>query len=176
MKLKQHWYELTNTDSPYDWSNAYNMPIIAMVPSDEVSTARKVFSTINMKSNDEKAIAEAEEYISKMAYLPELNAKKSRDKAFVDTFLGQYSVLFDDVDKVKDYLKKHVAEPPYYWLESKDVIAKINSMAKAKYTDSGYGKAKKIIDDMPAEQVKAYLKQLIEDNIIVGVEIMKGNK
>ena len=49
-------------------------------------------------------------------------------------------------------------------------------MAKAKYTDSGYGRAKKIIDDMPADQVKAYLKQLIEDNIIVGVEIMKGNK
>ena len=47
-------------------------------------------------------------------------------------------------------------------------------MAKAKYTDSGYGKAKQIIDDMPAEQVKAYLKQLLEDNILVGVEIIKG--
>ena len=94
-----------------------------------------------------------------MAYLPELNAKTSRDKAFVDAFLGQYSVLFDDVDKVKDYLRKHVAEPPYYWLESKEVAAKIKSMAKAKYTDSGYGRAKKIIDDMPADQVKAYLKQ-----------------
>ena len=176
IKLKQHWYDLTKTDSPYDWSNQYSMPIIAMVPSDEVSTARKVFSTINLKSNDEKSIAEAEEYISKMAYLPELNAKTSRDKAFVDAFLGQYSVLFDDVDKVKDYLRKHVAEPPYYWLESKEVAAKIKSMAKAKYTDSGYGRAKKIIDDMPADQVKAYLKQLIEDNIIVGVEIMKGNK
>ena len=80
------------------------------------------------------------------------------------------------MDKVKEYLRKHVAEPPYYWLESKEVAAKIKSMAKAKYTDSGYGKAKKIIDDMPADQVKAYLKQLIEDNIIVGVEIMKGNK
>ncbi len=176
IKLKQHWHELTNTDSPYDWSNKYSMPIIAMVPSDEVSTARKVFSIINMKSNDEKSIAEAEEYITKMAYLPELNAKTSRDKAFADAFLGQYAVLFDDVDKVKDYLRKHVAEPPYYWLESKEVAAKIKSMAKAKYTDSGYGKAKKIIDDMPADQVKAYLKQLIEDNIIVGVEIMKENK
>jgi hypothetical protein len=47
-------------------------------------------------------------------------------------------------------------------------------MAKAKYTDSGYSKAKKIIDDMPAEQVKAYLKTMIEDNIAVGVEIIKG--
>jgi hypothetical protein len=47
-------------------------------------------------------------------------------------------------------------------------------MARAKYTDSGYGKAKQIIDDMPADQVKAYLKQLLQDNIVVGVEIIKG--
>ena len=40
--------------------------------------------------------------------------------------------------------------------------------------ESGYGKAKKIIDDMPADKVKEYLKQLIEDNIVVGVEIIKG--
>ena len=49
-------------------------------------------------------------------------------------------------------------------------------MAQAKYIGSGYGKAKKVIDDMPAEQVKEYLKRLIEDNITVGVEIMKGQK
>lgn len=28
---------------------------------------------------------------------------------------------------------------------------------------------------MPAEKVKDYLKQLIEDNVLVGVEIMKSN-
>ena len=49
-------------------------------------------------------------------------------------------------------------------------------MAKAKYTETGYGRAKTIIDSMPADEVKAYLKQLIEDNIAVGVEIMKGKK
>lgn len=40
---------------------------------------------------------------------------------------------------------------------------------------SGYGKAKQIIDDMDDDKVKEYLKQLIEDNIVVGVEIIKGN-
>ena len=41
--------------------------------------------------------------------------------------------------------------------------------------ETGYSKAKKAIDDMPAEKVKDYLKQLIEDNVLVGVEIMKSN-
>lgn len=176
IQLKKKWRELTSTDSPMDWSNNYNMPIIAMVPSDETATARKIFSIINSKSTDQNAISEAMEYIIKMSFLPELNSKSSRDKAFADAFLSEYAVLFDDIEKVKTYLRDHVSDMPYYWLESKEVVAKIKSMAKAKYTDSGYGKAKKIIDDMPAEQVKAYLKQLIEDNIVVGVEIMKGKK
>ena len=41
--------------------------------------------------------------------------------------------------------------------------------------ESGYRRAKQIIDDMPADKVKEYLKQLIEDNIVVGTEIIKGN-
>ena len=173
-KLKKHWQELTNTDSPFDWSNKYGMPIIIMVPDDETAIARKVFATINNKTTDDNAIDEAEDYISKQLCVPELNSKSSRDKAFVETFLGEYAVLFEDVEKVKQYLVGHVSDAPYYWFESKEVFAKIKSMAKAKYTDSGYGKAKKIIDDMPAEQVKSYLKQLLEDNIVVGVEIIKG--
>ena len=174
IKLKKHWFDLTGTESPLDWSEKYAMPIIIMVPGDEAATARKVFATINTKSTDDNAIDAADEYITKMSYLPELNSKSSRDKAFIETFLGEYAVLFEDLEKVKQYLKGHVADAPYYWFESKEVTAKIKSMAKAKYTDSGYGKAKQIIDDMPAEQVKAYLKQLLEDNIVVGVEIIKG--
>lgn len=46
----------------------------------------------------------------------------------------------------------------------------------AKYNESGYGKAKKVIDEMPAEQVKEYLKKMIEDNFVVGVEIIKKQK
>lgn len=38
-------------------------------------------------------------------------------------------------------------------------------MANAKYNESGYGKAKKVIDEMPAEQVKEYLKKMIENEI-----------
>lgn len=46
----------------------------------------------------------------------------------------------------------------------------------AKYNESGYGKAKKVIDEMPAEQVKEYLKKMIEDNFVVGLEIIKKQK
>lgn len=175
-QLRKHWYELTKTDSPYAWSEKYSMPILCMVPDDEVATARKVFGFINSKTKDAEAIATAEDYISKMSCSKKMNNKEERDKAFVESFLGDYSVLFEDIDKVKAYLISHVSEAPYHWLGNKEVLSKIKTMANANYMKSGYGKAKKVIDDMPAEQVKEYLKKMIEDNVVVGVEIMKGQK
>lgn len=174
VKLRNLWKELTGTDRPFDWSTKYSMPIMAMVPDQEATIARKAFSTINSGKNDSEAIASASDYISKMSYVDKLNSKEARDKAFAEAFLQEYVVLFDDVDKVKEYLKSKVTEQPNYWLESKDVATRIKQLATASYMESGYGKAKKIIDDMPADKVKEYLKQLIEDNIVVGVEIIKG--
>ena len=111
-----------------------------------------------------------------MSYVDDLNSEAARDAAFRDVFLGDCSILFENVDEVKAYLCSHASEAPFHWLGSKEVTGKIKTMAQAKYIGSGYGKAKKVIDDMPAEQVKEYLKRLIEDNITVGVEIMKGQK
>ena len=166
---------MTGTDSPFAWSNKYGVPILAMVPDTETAAARKAFGIINSKSKDAEAIATAEDYISKMAYTADLNDKEKRNKAFVDVFLGEYKVLFDDVDQVIDYLRNHTSDSPYHWLGSKEVASKIKAMANANYMSTGYGKAKKVIDEMPAEEVKEYLKKLIEDNVAVGVEIMKGH-
>lgn len=54
---------MTGTDSPYMWSNKYHMPILAMVPDDEVATARKVFGAINSKTKDESTITTALDYL-----------------------------------------------------------------------------------------------------------------
>ena len=150
--------------------------ILAMVPDDEVATARKVFGAINSKTKDENTITTALDYLDKMTYVQKLNNKEDRDKAFRDVFLEEFSELFDDVDEVRTYLQNHISDSPYHWLGNKAVTAKIKTMANAKYNESGYGKAKKVIDEMPAEQVKEYLKKMIEDNFVVGLEIIKKQK
>ena len=175
-QLKKKWKDLTATDSPYMWSNKYHMPILAMVPDDEVATARKVFGVINSKTKDENSIITALDYLDKMTYAQKLSIKEERDEAFRDAFLGEYSEMFDDVDAVKEYLQNHISDSPYHWLGNKAVASKIKVMANAKYNESGYSKAKKVIDDMPAEQVKEYLKKMIEDNFVVGLEIIKKQK
>lgn len=174
IKLKNHWKELTDTDTPFAWSNKYCMPIMAMVPDQEVSLARKVFGTINSGNTDNERIKEAEDYISKMSYISSLNDIKARDKAFVNAFLKDYAVLFDDIEAIKQDIKDHVTDYPFYWIGDRAVLNRIDALAKAKYAESGYAKAKKVIDDMPSDRLKEYLKELIQDNIVVGVEIMKG--
>lgn len=175
VKLRNLWKERTGTDRPFDWSTTYSMPIMAMVPDSEIATARKAFSVINTGKNDSDAIAVAMDYVSKMSYVDKLNSEEARDKAFIEAFLKDYAVLFDSVEDVKKYLRAHVSDQPEFWLGSKAVSSKIRELANAKYMETGYAKAKKVIDDMPAEKVKEYLKQLIEDNVVVGVEIMKTN-
>ncbi len=174
--LKKHWHELTGTDTPFDWSRKYSMPIFAMVPESEEKMAKTAFNTICYKPKDEEAIAKAEDYISKMTYVDKLNSEVEREKAFREVLLREYSVLFDDVDEVKSYLRDHTSETPHSWMGSKEVTSRIKEKANAAYMESGYGKAKQVIDEMPIEQLKEYLKSLIGENVTVGVEIIKGKK
>lgn len=175
VRLKKQWEELTDSTSPYDWSLKHKMPIQAMVPSEEDSAlARKIFGILNSKRiNDSASIVDAEEYILKMSYLKELNSKTNQDDAFVQTFLSGYETLIDDVDEVRKYLSKKVTEAPFYWMGNREVNNEIDKFIQAKYLTSGYEKAKKIVDAMPSEQVKDYLKKLISENVIIGIEFLK---
>ena len=51
---------------------------------------------------------------------------------------------------------------------------KIKQMAEYKYNESGCDKALDIIRDMDANKARDYLRELIKDNLIVGMEIIKN--
>ena len=48
-------------------------------------------------------------------------------------------------------------------------------MAEAKYIQGGYDMALEKIDNMNSEDVKKYIKDMIKDNMIVGMEIIRDN-
>ena len=48
-------------------------------------------------------------------------------------------------------------------------------MAEDKYAREGCTKALEKIDVMQPEDVRQYLKRLIKDNMVVGMEIIKNN-
>ena len=83
--------------------------------------------------------------------------------------------MLTDVDEVKQYLDSRISAEPYDWFGLPEVDKKLRQMAEAKYNQSGCGKALEKIDQMNEVDVKHYLKELIKDNMIVGIEIIKGD-
>lgn len=175
MKLRNIWREKTNTSSPYQWSEQFSMPIFAMLAEQEVTVCRKIFATINSNKADAKDIFDAIAYLENAKFFDSLNDASQRDKMFVKNIIRDNAVMLSDITEVKDYLRNHVTDVPYHWLGSPSVQSTLNKMAEAKYNKDGYEIAFQKIDQMSAEDVKKYLKDLIKNNKNVGVEIIKNN-
>lgn len=175
MKLRNIWREKTNTSSPYQWSEQFSMPIFAMLAEQEVTVCRKIFATINSNKADAKDISDAITYLENAKFFDFLSDASQRDKMFVKNIIRDNAVMLSNIAEVKDYLRSHVTDVPYYWFGSPSVQSTLNKWAEAKYNKDGYEIAFQKIDQMSAEDVKKYLKDLIKNNKNVGVEIIKNN-
>lgn len=174
-KLKNLWKQKTNSSSPKKWSMDHSMPILAVVPDNEIQTAKKAFNAINRNTSDETAIKDALNYIENATFYDVLNDDDELNRIFKERIIKNYSVLLTDVDEVKSELKSRILTEPYEWFGLPEVDRKLEQIANAKYNQWGSSKALEKIDNMDVSDVKRYLKELIKDNMIVGIEIIKDN-
>lgn len=172
-KLKQFWKDKTGTDTPYDWSNKYKMPILIMVPEDKISDYRKAFGTVNSKNPENVAIQSAQNLFDSSSIWDSLNDESRRDKSFREHIVGDKAVMLKDLDEVKKYLDGHLSDSPYNWISNPMVKKLIEQLAQSKYISTGYNEAFSKIDSMDPDKVKQYLKELIKNNMNVGIEIIK---
>ena len=173
-KLKKLWKEKTNTDTPREWSQKYKTPILCMVEDKDVQIAKIAFDAVNKKRPDESSIDKAIEYFSDATFFLKLDDEKARNKAFVHSIIKNYDVMLTDIDEVKQYLSSKITSDVYDWFGLPEVDKKLHEMAEYKYNQFGCDRALEKIDDMDVADVKQYLKKLIRDNMIVGMEIIKG--
>lgn len=121
MKLRNIWREKTNTSSPYQWSEQFSMPIFAMLAEQEVTVCRKIFATINSNKADAKDISDAITYLENAKFFDFLSDASQRDKMFVKNIIRDNAVMLSNIAEVKDYLRSHVTDVPYYWFGSPSV-------------------------------------------------------
>ena len=174
-KLKKLWKEKTGTDSPREWSKKHKMPILCLIPDAEVAKAKLAFGAVNRAKADEASIDKAIEYFASAKFFDMLTDDAALDKAFRDGIIKSYAVMLTDIQSVKDYLDSHIGADPYDWFGLPEIDKKLRQMAEAKYNQGGCERALAKIDEMDIADVKKYLKDLIKDNMIVGMEIIKGN-
>lgn len=174
-KLKKLWREKTGTENPRDWSDIFITPILCMVPDKDVQTAKNAFGTVSKKRPDKNSIEKTMEFFERADFFDKLASKEERDKAFRATIIKSYSVMLEDVDEVRKHLSDVMTPKAYEWFGLPEVDKQLCQMAEFKYNQNGCEKALEKIDDMDIADVKRYLKDLIRDNMIVGMEIIKDN-
>lgn len=174
-QLRDMWLEKTGTESPEEWSIKNKMPVLCMVPDKDLPKAKIAFATLNKKHADSAAIDKAIEYLNTVDYFDSLNDKDKRDEAFRTKILKEYAVILKDIDQIKNDLMKSSGVAPYDWFGLPLIDKKLEQKAKIKYIESDCNLALKKIESMDVEDVKKYLKELIKDNMTVGIEIIKDN-
>ena len=174
-KLKKFWKEKTGTNSPRDWSDKYLTPILCMVSDKDVSSARLAFGTVSKKQPDKVSIEKTMEFFEHANFFDKLGSKEERDKEFCNSIIKSYSVMLDDIDEVRRHLSDVMTSHAYDWFGLPEVDKQLYQMAEFKYNQNGCEKALEKIDGMDVADVKRYLKDLIRDNMIVGMEIIKDN-
>lgn len=174
-KLKRLWKDKTSTDTPREWSKKYKMPILCMVDDKDIQTARAAFGAVNKSHPDEESIDKAITYFNSATFFSRLSNADERDKAFVSSIIKNYSVMLTNIDEVKQYLDSRITADAFDWFGLPEVDKKLQQMAEAKYNQGGCDKALEKIDKLDVEDVKRYLKDLIKDDMTVGMAIIRDN-
>lgn len=78
------------------------------------------------------------------------------------------------MDEVRNKLLGLVTEDAYYWIDNQTVQNKLKQMADQKYKTGGSDRAMSVIDRLDADQLRKYLRDLVADNMVVGMEILKN--
>ena len=92
----------------------------------------------------------------------------------MERVVGDYSVMLKDADFVRKKLLENISEKAYEWLENTTVKNRLKTLAEKQYKLNGYERVQAVIDKMDAGELRRYLNELISDNLIVGMEILKN--
>ena len=165
------WKDKTGTKNPHEWSSRYRTPILCCVSETEFEQAKKAFGTLNRNWGTDYEIKFALTFLESTMLFDVLSDNEKRNAAFKRDIIGAYSMLLPDIDKVRDALD-HLSVDVYDWRDNPGVKTKVEQLANAEYNAGGSDKVLRKIEKMGDAELKQYLKQLVKENITVGIEIL----
>lgn len=145
-----------------------------MVADNEVDHWQTIFDILNMSTPDEKQVNSALSALENATIWAILADESVRDKVFIEKILKDNAIVLENIDEVKTVLMSHLSSDPYRWVGQPNLSSVLDSMVKDKYLKGKYSLAMERIDNMDAESVKKYLKDMIKTNATVGIQIIKN--
>ncbi len=173
-RIQELWMEKTGTKNPVDWSDRYDTPILCMFDDSERETAKEIFRIMRETSPTESNAERVIDYLSKANFYDRLADPAERDRCFMERVVGDYDILLKDPQRIREYLAAHTGARAYEWMDNSAVRNQLEKMADKQYKTSGYEQAWSVIDRMDSGELRTYLKDLISDNVKVGMEILRS--
>ena len=100
--------------------------------------------------------------------------KELRNHNFMARVVGDYGMLLDDPQQIRASLLDHVSVRPYDWMDNATVQRHLKMLAEKKYKTGGSEKVWAVVEKMDATELRHYLRDLITDNVKIGIEILKS--
>ena len=173
-RIRDLWQERTDSKDPVDWSSRYDTPILCMFDDEERVEAKRIFAIMRENAPSEMDANRVLRYLTIATFYERLKNAQERDRCFMDRVVGDYAILLKDAQSVRDYLISHSTEKPFYWMDNAAIQNQIKAYADKQYKTGGYERAWAVIDQMDPGELREYLKDLIADNVKVGIEILKN--
>lgn len=172
-KLQNLWYEKTGSKDPEKWSQDHKIPILCLFDEKERRTVKNVFRTIMSPNPSEQEAKYAMDYLVNADFYDKLSDTAFQDQCFVKRIIGNYAVLLQDVQAVKDTLILTIPESVYDWMDNSMVQAQLRKLADRQYKLTGCDRATEIIEKMDSDQLRRYLKARISDDVDFGIMILR---
>jgi len=165
----QYRFEVPGIQKP----EALNSLIDAL--DDYELVVHRVTQTKGIMLLTDSEIEEAIKFLEKSIKIKNLTNKEECENIFKNFVAGEYEVLFENIEEIKDIITQHIGNNCYDWFiyknEIEDIVKKV---ATKKYSENFYKQVFTQIDKMAPEKTKVYLKELIKNEPLVGVKILKN--
>jgi len=171
--LLKLWREKTGSKTPREWSSTHKTPILSLISTSIRDDARRIFGILNRSNPEPQEVKVALEFLQRnIASLDVLSDKAQIDVAFVRDIIGKYIVLLPDCAAVREHLDAVVTTHPYDWYGEPQITREVEKYAQSKYNQGGSDKVVYEIENMPTDKLKQWLRQLVIDNMNIGIEII----
>ena len=174
-QLRQIWKDRTGTESPRDWSEKFTTPILCMIAPEEFQKAKKAFGCFENSTVSDTDIQDALTYFNTAGFFKGLEDESLRNNAFKTGILKEYATILTNVEAIKEYLLKYFLDV-YDWYGNNMVEERIKSYAEHEYQTSENSRVIEIIKGMEDAELKQYLVELAQDNVLLGIQILKNKR
>lgn len=171
-QLKDAWSTKTKTKNAKELSLRLKFPILLAFGND-IELASEAFDIINGNRPIRDQTIDMLIAFVKGDKLDILNDTDCLNEIFKDFYLGQYKYIVPDLTELKVEISKEYPDVYDWHNKSQQIRIRAEQFATDLYKKQVVSKVKQRIGTLKQETISQYLNELIENNPLVGIAILK---